>query len=65
MQKAKIKIKNFILKSITSIAGFIWLACALDSKSYIPTSVGVISGVWLVLFAYANSKEGGTFYVGR
>ena len=65
MQKAKIKIKNFILKSITSVAGFLWLACALDSESYIPTSVGVICGIWLVLFVCANSKEGGVFYVDR
>lgn len=56
MQKAKRKIKNFILKTITCIAGILFFvsACAIDSPSWIPTIICVVCMIWLGLFAYAN-----------
>ena len=58
MQKAKRKIKNFILKSITWVASILFLlsACALDSESMIPSIVLLVSMGWLALFIYANSE---------
>ena len=65
MQKTKFKIKwrkfkrkahNFILKTISWIAGILALisACAVDSPSWIPTIVFLVCMAWLFLFAYAN-----------
>lgn len=56
MQKAKRKIKNFILKTITWLAGsmFFVSASAVDSESYFPTIICLICMAWLGLFAYAN-----------
>lgn len=56
MKRIKSKIKNFILKTITTVAGctFLFMACALDSPSWIPFILCVVSAVWLVLFSYAN-----------
>ena len=55
-RKFKRKAHNFILKSITWIAGILFLlsACAIDSPSWIPTIVCVVSMAWLGVFAYAN-----------
>jgi|GEM_PF-2495465 len=57
MRKAKGKIKNFILKTITYFAALLFLvsACAVDSPSWIPTIVCCVCMIWLTLFAYANS----------
>ena len=48
--------KNTVLKAITAISTglFIVSACAMDSVSYIPVIVCVVSMTWLALFAYAN-----------
>ena len=49
--------KNFILKTITVIAAFVWVlsAMAFDSEPfYIPVAINVISGAYLILFFYAN-----------
>lgn len=71
-KKRKGKIKNFILKSITLCAGFLfmWAVCAIDSPSWIPTIVCLVCAAWLAIFAYANGmmdgyveEEEGDFYV--
>ena len=48
--------KKRILKTIAIIMGFIFMvsASALDSLTWIPTIMTVVSGLWLVLYAYAN-----------
>lgn len=50
------KIKNAILKSMAWAMGLIFLisACAIDSPSWVPTILCVVSAAWLALFAYAN-----------
>ena len=68
MRKAKSKIKNFILKSITYVAAILFTvsACALDSATWIPAIVCLICAIWLMLFAYANRDifdECGEMYV--
>lgn len=49
--------KNFILKAIAYICLilFITAGCFLDSDSWIPTGVLIVTGGWLVLFGYANN----------
>ena len=50
-------IKNFVLKTITLIAVFAWLFSAMAFGSepfYIPVLINVVSGVYLILFFYAN-----------
>ena len=56
--------KNKILKSITGIMAvlFILAASALDSNTYIPHIVCVVSEVWIVLFLIANRKAIKSFY---
>lgn len=52
-----LKIKRFILKSITLIMALIFILsiCLLDSeKFYIPLAALVVSGGWLYLMAWAN-----------
>ena len=48
--------KNNILKGFTFFMAFIFLlsACALDSESYIPVIICVLSGAYLTVFAYVN-----------
>lgn len=55
-RKFKRKAHNFILKTITWIAGILAMisACAVDSPSWIPTIVFVVCMAWLAMFAYAN-----------
>lgn len=51
------KIKNFILKLITIIAGFVsvFSMMMLDSENIIiPVIAFTVSFIWLVLFAIAN-----------
>ena len=54
--KKKRSIKNIILKSVMSVIGFICMlsACALDSPTWIPTIVFVITFGILAVFALAN-----------
>jgi len=54
-------IKNTILKATARIMGILFLvsACALDSDSWIPHIVCMVSLLWLALFAYANGQWGG------
>ena len=61
------KIKNCILKTVTWIMGFTFLlaASAIDSPSWIPTVLCIISAGYLLLFdlanceiAYQESEEG-------
>ena len=51
------KLKNKILKALAYINGFV-LICAMagaDSDPiYVPLTLIVITGTWLMLFAYAN-----------
>ncbi len=51
------KYKNKILKAWAYINFTIFLvaACAIDSESWIPTYICIITGAWLSLFAYANN----------
>lgn len=49
--------KNFILKTISYIMGFIFIFCAsaIDSYYNTPFIIGcIVSGLWLTLFTYAN-----------
>lgn len=57
----KKNIKNKILKATAWIMGILFLvsACALDSDSWIPHIVCMVSLLWLALFAYANGQWGG------
>ena len=52
-------VKNFILKTITTIMAIIFIisACALDSHSWIPGILCAVSAAWLALFCYANDFE--------
>lgn len=61
VRRLKRKLKNMILKTVFSITGGVCLisACALDSKSWIPLIVCVITFLLLMLFAYANGLFGG------
>lgn len=56
----KIKIKNAILKTITTIAAFSFAfsACCFDSESLMPVIACAISATWLVLFIIANDLDG-------
>lgn len=51
-----VKIHNFILKAITTIAAVAFLlgACALDSDSKLPAIVCLISLMWIFVFCLAN-----------
>lgn len=55
-RKLKRKIKNFILKSITTFFAilFIFCACCLDSQSNIFYIGCIVSLLWLVPFGIAN-----------
>lgn len=57
--------KNKILKTITAIAGVVWIVtgCMLDSEKYlIPIiTVNLVSFGWLVLFFKANKD----YYIGE
>lgn len=54
------KLKNIILKTVAYIMVFLFLVagCALDSDSWIPHIVCIVSLLWLALFAYANGQWG-------
>lgn len=56
MRKAKEKIKNCILKGTAMLASvtFIMSACCLDSESWLPFILCMVSMTWLAVFAYAN-----------
>jgi len=56
MKKKRRSIKNIILKTVMAVDGFIWLmsVCALDSESWIPLMVCVVTGCILALFCIAN-----------
>ena len=58
--KKKRSIKNIILKTVMSIVFFVcaYSVCAVDSPSWIPLIVFVITFGILVLFAYANGAFG-------
>lgn len=53
--------KNFILKTITLISVIAWLitAIALDNDAYFIQimTINIISGVWIILFCFANKGE--------
>ncbi len=52
-----IKIRNFVLKSITWFFVILALlsACALDSEAWwIPSTAFVVSMCWLIPFGFAN-----------
>ena len=53
----KRKIKNSILRTITTIAAALLILSAgcADTPSNVPFIVAVASLTWLILFAYANS----------
>ena len=51
------KLKNKILKALAYINGFVLICamCGADSDPiYVPLTLIVITGTWLMLFAYAN-----------
>ena len=60
MQKAKRKIKNFILKGITTVAVIVLILsmCAADSESYLPMVTMALSLAWITPFAIANNWGG-------
>ena len=51
------KIRIYTIKSITMAAFIIFLVsvCCLDSETYIPTIIMIISFSWLVIFMWANN----------
>lgn len=54
------RVKNTILLGITFIACLMWTVCGacLDSDKWVPFFIGVIiSELWIMVFAYANSRE--------
>lgn len=54
----RIKILKFI--TVLAVLCLIIFASALDSESSIPLVICLVSSVWLLLIAYANTpKEGG------
>ena len=55
-RKSKRKIKNFILKSITTVFAilFIFCVCCLDSNTNIFYIGCIVSLLWLVPFGVAN-----------
>lgn len=60
LRKLRRKVKNTILLSITFIACLMWTVCGacLDSDRWVPFFIGVIiSELWIMVFAYANSRE--------
>ncbi len=58
-EKRKAKIRNVILKTYASIVFFIWCfaACSVDSPSWTPTIVFLITTLLLAWFAWANSER--------
>jgi len=56
--KRKAKIRNAILKAYASIVFFIWCfaACCLDSPSWTPFIVVVITSLLLAWYAWANAS---------
>lgn len=59
-RKLRRKAKNFILLGITFVACLLWTICGacLDSDKWVPFFVGVIiSELWVMIFAYANSRK--------
>ena len=52
----KRKAKNCFLIGSAYAAGTVFCTslCFLDSPSWIPTILCVVSGLWLAVFAYAN-----------
>ena len=59
-RRTKNKIKNIVLITINYIAFgiFVLSACALDSQSNIPFYTCIVSGLYLILSAYANGLIG-------
>lgn len=49
-------IKNMILMTITRLCWFAFLIglCCLDTEATWPLLISLVSGVWIVLFTYAN-----------
>ena len=55
LKKIKCRIKNFILKTITAIAGAIFLLClGAENHTAISIILFLLSGAWIALFARAN-----------
>ena len=56
-RKRKAKIRNTILKVYASIVAIVWLisACALDSPSWTPTVVCLVTEFLLGWFVFANA----------
>lgn len=57
IKKVLHKIRIFIIELITLAAlilSFISVCC-IDSQSYIPTIIFIISMIWLFIFAWANN----------
>lgn len=51
------KRRKNILKGITFLAAVLWMlsACCIDSEViWIPLTINVVSGLWLLLMAVAN-----------
>lgn len=55
-KRMKTKLHNIILGSLTVAAGFIFVfsVCCLDSDSYVPGIMVMLSMSWLAVVAYAN-----------
>lgn len=47
--------KNFVLKTIAYINGFLYFACWLDCGSWLPLIICCITGGYLALFSAANN----------
>ena len=55
------KAHNFMLKGITGTMFllFMFSVSAIDSNSWLPVIMAVVSLLWLAVFAYANGYMGG------
>lgn len=49
--------KNIILKTITgaNVGSFIFFACLIDSRSWVPFLMCCLNMAWFGLFGYANN----------
>ena len=57
IKKALHKIRVFIIEFITMTALILCFisVCCLDSESYIPAIIFILSIMWLMVFAWANN----------
>lgn len=50
-----------LIDGITAFMGLLWIlsACAVDSDSWLPSIICLITSLWLGVYAYKTDKLGG------